>query len=67
MGLTYRSLGMAASLLVLALAPARAERAMSCQDFRLALWRAIDDDGTRLRVRNSIKPSVGLDRPSAMK
>ena len=36
-----------ALLLVLAL-PAKAERAMSCPDFRLALWRAIDDDGNKV-------------------
>jgi hypothetical protein len=58
MALTYRSLGMAASLLVLALAPARAERAMSCQDFRLALWRAIDDDGNKV-ARPQLNKAVG--------
>ena len=49
MALTYRSLGIAASVLLLVLAlPAKAERAMSCPDFRLALWRAIDDDGNKV-------------------
>ena len=59
MALTYRSLGMAASLLVLALAPpARAERAIGCQDFRLALWRAIDDDGNKV-ARPQLNKAVG--------
>ena len=49
MALPYRSLGIAASVLLLVLAlPAKAERAMSCPDFRLALWRAIDDDGNKV-------------------
>ena len=49
MALPYRSLGIAASVLLLVVAlPAKAERAMSCPDFRLALWRAIDDDGNKV-------------------
>ena len=49
MALVCRALGIVTSLLVLAFAsPAKAERAMSCQDFRVALWRAIDDDGSKV-------------------
>lgn len=42
----------ACSLALTALAPtARAERGMSCQDFRVALWRAIDD--ARVEIAHS--------------
>ena len=50
-GRTNRRTFMAAlggALLLVLAPPAIAERAMSCPDFRLALWRAIDDDGNKV-------------------
>jgi hypothetical protein len=48
--LMKRASAIAAFVLVLAarVPSAEAERTMSCQDFRQALWRAIDDDGNTI-------------------
>ena len=50
MAFARRSYAIAASFLILlVLVPsAHAEKGMSCQGFRLALWRAIDDGGNKL-------------------
>jgi len=50
MALARRSFAIGLSLLILVvLVPsAHAEKGISCQDFRFALWRAIDDGGNKL-------------------
>ena len=48
-------------MLFLTLAPsAQAERTMSCQDFRTALWRAIDAHGNKIARPELDKPAGGF-------
>ena len=63
MALPYRSLGIAASVLLLVVAlPAKAERAMSCPHSASPSGEQSMTTATRLHVRNSIKPPVVLAR-----
>jgi hypothetical protein len=63
MALINRSstLGAILPLLLLTLgSPAHAERTMSCEDFRTALWRAIDAHGNKIARPELDKPAGGF-------
>jgi hypothetical protein len=62
MAFAHRFFSIAASLVFLAALapPAEAERAVSCQDFRVGLWRAIDEGGNKVARPQLDKASGGL-------